>query len=152
MIGFSGVFLLAAWGFVSWFGSVGFIFANCVNMSVRICRSWLFIGAYAERQQSGAIDHKQESMTQDPDGKVIRGHPLGRPVVSATTTAGFGAALVLTKLSEAFFCCESGWPNRITHIAIGALSLLSLGCLAFVNERRFITDFRELFGKKTAAD
>eukprot|EP00041_Stephanoeca_diplocostata_P024354 m.615635 g.615635 ORF g.615635 m.615635 type:complete len:120 (+) comp22509_c0_seq1:1715-2074(+) len=44
MIGFSGVFLLAAWQLTTYLGSVGFILANCVNIFTRSSRRYCCIG------------------------------------------------------------------------------------------------------------
>eukprot|EP00039_Didymoeca_costata_P009958 m.132986 g.132986 ORF g.132986 m.132986 type:complete len:153 (-) comp14660_c0_seq1:90-548(-) len=127
LMAFSGLFLVAAWIGTSLFGSLGFILANIVNMSVRIIRSYLFIGNYCTSHQP------QE-----------RGHPLLRSTLSLQFFIMLLLSLVISKISEAQFCCD-GIANRAYHIVVGAILLCATMLVLYTKDRKFLNDVISLF-------
>ncbi|XP_029174943.1 protein RFT1 homolog [Nylanderia fulva] len=92
-------FLGASYLFAMWFGPVGFIFGNCVNMSLRIIHSATFIN----RRHRDTIYHPLRGL-------------VPRPMFSASLLV----AAFITNLSHAYF-----FPaEKILHLFIGIIMFL----------------------------
>eukprot|EP00042_Codosiga_hollandica_P030797 m.181113 g.181113 ORF g.181113 m.181113 type:complete len:538 (+) comp53461_c0_seq4:79-1692(+) len=132
MIGFSLVFLFAAYFLTQWFGSVGFTLANCINMLIRIVRSLQYINAY---YASAGLNPRQYISF------------LPRLSVCVVLLV----ALVLTKLSEALFCCDAGVAYQLLHLAVGGVLFVLCAAVVFIKERALFGDLRGLFSKQKDA-
>lgn len=117
MLGLSASFLLLSYWLTWLFGSVGFILANCSNMTLRIIHSLIYIRRYFQHS-----DHTPLSG--------LRPHPA----LLLTLTISF----ILTAFSERMLCCESGWLLRIAHVSIGAVCLLVVFIVSFLTEKRLV--------------
>jgi hypothetical protein len=95
----------------SYLGSVGFILANCVNMSVRIARSLLFIrNIFAELTSTNQINLSF--------------------LPSLRFFAVLVVALVLTKTSEVYLCCDTALMWRAAHVLVGgAIFIVTLAAI-----------------------
>jgi oligosaccharide translocation protein RFT1 len=131
MVGFSAVFLGAAWQLTALYGSVGFILANCVNMGVRIGRSAFFIKAFVLKA-AGA-----EKLRQLTDF-----------VPPAAVQAALAAALVVTTFSREVLCCTV--LLKVAHIALGAGMLLTVVATVWFTHRSFLMDFLALYRGRRA--
>ncbi|XP_012222976.1 man(5)GlcNAc(2)-PP-dolichol translocation protein RFT1 [Linepithema humile] len=87
-------FLGASYIFATWFGPVGFIFGNCVNMSLRIIHSSIFIN----------------KRHQDTIYRPLRGL-VPKPMFSASLLV----AALITNLSHAYFFTN----KKVLHLLIG---------------------------------
>lgn len=117
MLALSSSFLVLSYLLTHWFGSVGFILANCFNMGIRITQSLCFIHRYY-----------QESPHR----------PLAGLRLSPVLLGVFALSGGITGISEVFLCCEHGWPARLAHIVVGAFCLgVTLGT-AFLTETKLI--------------
>ncbi|XP_033210012.1 protein RFT1 homolog [Belonocnema kinseyi] len=96
MIGESIIFVVVSCAFVNWFGPVGFIFGNCVNMGLRIILSISFI-------------NKRHAET---NYRPLRGL-VPKPVFSGSLIL---AALV-TNVSQAYFFPDA----KLFHFIIGVI-------------------------------
>lgn len=131
MLALSSSFLVLSYLLTSWCGSVGFIMANCFNMGIRITQSLSFIHHYF-----------QESPHRPLAGLLLSPVLLGVFVLSAG----------ITSVSEAFLCCERGWPARLAHIAVGTICLgVTLGT-AFLTETKLIHFLRTQLGRSRLGD
>ncbi|XP_006892352.1 PREDICTED: protein RFT1 homolog [Elephantulus edwardii] len=125
MLALSSSFLVVSYLLTRWFGSVGFILANCFNMGIRITQSLCFIHRYY-----------QESPHR----------PLAGLYPSPLLLGAFALSGGITGVSEVFFCCEHGWPARLAHVTVGAVCLgVTLG-IAFFTETKLIHFLRTQFG------
>eukprot|EP00794_Sanderia_malayensis_P003237 gene3237-3718_t len=122
MIGFSFAFLTAALFFTKFFGSVGFILANCLNMSLRIIHSGIFI----------------RNMFADSGIKPLRGI-----IPSLAVCLSLATSFCITCTSEWLLCCETGWTNRLAHVGVGALCLFSVLLSVLFTEREFVQFLKE---------
>ncbi|XP_046609050.1 protein RFT1 homolog [Neodiprion virginianus] len=94
MIYESVAFLVVSYFFASWFGPVGFIFGNCVNMALRILHSTKFIKRRHENTKY---------------------RPLLGLVPKPIFVASLILAAVITKVSQAYF-----FPSeKLIHLFIG---------------------------------
>ncbi|GAB1608069.1 protein RFT1 homolog isoform X1 [Argonauta hians] len=117
MLGFSVTFLAGSWIFTRYFGSVGFILANCLNMALRILHSAVFIRKYFA------------------DSSV---HPLRALLVQPLILCSFCVTFCITWLSEMAFCCDKGVLRRLVHVAVGGACLLFNALTVFLLERESI--------------
>ncbi|XP_075997152.1 man(5)GlcNAc(2)-PP-dolichol translocation protein RFT1 [Genypterus blacodes] len=115
MLGLSVSFLSLSYMLTWWAGGVGFILANCLNMGLRITHSLLYIHRYFRSSQWT---------------------PLRGLLPSPLLLLALGLSAVITALSQAVFCCDSGWLFRLVHVAVGA------ACLAFVLAAVVLTETR----------
>eukprot|EP00058_Branchiostoma_floridae_P028117 XP_002613608.1 hypothetical protein BRAFLDRAFT_93651 [Branchiostoma floridae] len=122
MLVFSVLFLTSAVYLTRWLGSVGFIFANCLNMLARIVHSLYFMLGYYEGSQW---------------------RPLSGLVPSRWVSAVLVVSWVVTSYSEMILCCDQGWPYRILHIAVGAVCLLVVMATIVLTERDLVLFVRE---------
>lgn len=106
MLVFSVVFLCASFIFTKYFGSIGFVLANCINMSCRIMHSCHFILTYFS------------STTYQP---------LKEALPSVSLVMAFAVSFLLTASSEWALCCDKGVPYVCLHILIGGVCLLGVG-------------------------
>lgn len=133
MVGFSAVFLGAAWQLTSLFGSVGFILANCVNMAVRIGRSAYFILTFAGKE--GGAETQQ-----------ALAHFLPPP----TVLIALATSLAVTTLTREWLCCTV--ILTLAHIVVGAIMLLGVAASVWITHRDFVMDFVALYrGRKAPA-
>ncbi|XP_021037672.1 protein RFT1 homolog isoform X2 [Mus caroli] len=131
MLALSSSFLVLSYLLTSWCGSVGFIMANCFNMGIRITQSLSFIHHYF-----------RESPHRPLAGLRLSPALLGVFVLSAG----------ITSISEAFLCCEQGWPARLAHVAVGTICLgVTLGT-AFLTETKLIHFLRTQLGRSRLSD
>ncbi|XP_005103879.1 protein RFT1 homolog [Aplysia californica] len=132
MLLFSGLFLFSSWLLTQWVGSVGFILANCLNMGARIAHSVIFISRYFS-----TYEHK----------------PLQDVCPSVAVIISLVVSLVITAVSEVTFCVDGTVTDRIIHIAVTALCLLTVLALTFVTEKQLINTIREQMsrGRKDSA-
>ncbi|CAH7240058.1 protein RFT1 homolog [Phodopus roborovskii] len=131
MLALSSSFLVLSYLLTSWCGSVGFILANCFNMGIRITQSLYFIHHYFQRSP-----HR----------------PLAGLHLSPVLLGAFVLSGGITSVSEAFLCCEQGWPARLAHIAVGTICLgVTLGT-AFFTETKLIHFLRTQLGRSRLND
>uniref|UniRef100_A0A8C6IF45 Protein RFT1 homolog n=1 Tax=Mus spicilegus TaxID=10103 RepID=A0A8C6IF45_MUSSI len=131
MLALSSSFLVLSYLLTSWCGSVGFIMANCFNMGIRITQSLSFIHHYF-RESS----HR----------------PLAGLRLSPVLLGVFVLSAGITSVSEAFLCCERGWPARLAHVAVGTICLgVTLGT-AFLTETKLIHFLRTQLGRSRLSD
>lgn len=117
LLGFSGCFIVAAWGLTLIFGSIGFILANCVNMTVRTARSSYYITGFFGR-----------------NGKEP---PFWQSLPSFSVICTLAATLVITKWSETFL-------TPLVHLSVGVgAGLVLLGTI--LTEQQFVSDLIGLF-------
>uniref|UniRef100_A0A182Q562 Protein RFT1 homolog n=1 Tax=Anopheles farauti TaxID=69004 RepID=A0A182Q562_9DIPT len=108
---FSVTFLLLSYQLTNWFGPVGFILANCCNMSFRISYSVFYIGKHFR------------TVGMSPIRKALPG-PMYLSVL--------GVCGVVCKLSESYFSGRS----ILCHLLVGALCTgLSVGTWSFENRQ-----------------
>uniref|UniRef100_H3ASJ3 Protein RFT1 homolog n=1 Tax=Latimeria chalumnae TaxID=7897 RepID=H3ASJ3_LATCH len=131
MLAFSLSFLCISYLLTWWQGSVGFILANCLNMSLRIIHSIRFIHRY----------FSQSSL------KPLSGLQTSPPLLLA-----YLGSAVVTALSEVLFCCDGGWLFRFLHVAIGTTCLLAVLLIVLFTETKLIhfirTQLLPLYTKK----
>ncbi|XP_064464432.1 protein RFT1 homolog [Ornithodoros turicata] len=127
---FSVLFLAASYCFTLYFGSVGFIMANCLNMAARIVHGLLFIKDYykqtAHRPLRGIFPHRAVLLT-------------------------CALAFVVTSVSQLLFCCSKGALMWVIHVAFGAICFLLVMFSIFIKERPLIT-FLSTFYRGRAKD
>uniref|UniRef100_A0A3Q0TAB8 Protein RFT1 homolog n=1 Tax=Amphilophus citrinellus TaxID=61819 RepID=A0A3Q0TAB8_AMPCI len=117
MLALSVSFLFLSYILTWWAGSVGFILANCLNMGLRILHSLLYIHHYFQRSQ----------------WKPLRGL-LPSPLI----LLALGISGIVTAVSEAFFCCNSGWLLRLVHICVGTICLLGVLVAVLLTETELV--------------
>ncbi|XP_062057068.1 protein RFT1 homolog isoform X1 [Lepus europaeus] len=131
MLALSCSFLVLSYLLTSWFGSVGFILANCFNMGIRITQSLCFIHRYYQRSP-----HR----------------PLAGLHLSPLLLGAFALSGGITSVSEVFLCCEQGWLARLAHVAVGAFCLAVTLGTAFLTETRLIHFLRTQLGLSRLSD
>jgi oligosaccharide translocation protein RFT1 len=114
MLVFSVTFLSASLLLTRLLGCVGFVLANCVNMTIRILHSCQYI-------------HK---FFQDTPHT-----PLLSALPSLPSFITFLAAFIITTSSESIFCCDRGWGYRLLHIVTGAAFLVVVVGVVMASER-----------------
>ncbi|XP_006876121.1 PREDICTED: protein RFT1 homolog [Chrysochloris asiatica] len=124
MLALSSSFLVFAYLLTRWCGSVGFILANCFNMSIRITQSLSFIHRYYQKSP-----HR----------------PLAGLYLSPALLGAFALSGGITGLSEVYLCCEQGWPAKLAHIAVGTFCLGVTLRVAFFTESKLIHFLRTQF-------
>ncbi|KAK2914995.1 man(5)GlcNAc(2)-PP-dolichol translocation protein RFT1 [Channa argus] len=129
MLALSVSFLFLSYILTRWAGGVGFILANCLNMSLRILNSLLYIHHYFKFSR----------------WKPLRGLlPSPLLLLALAVSAGF------TAVSETVFCCDSGWLMRLVHIGVGAVCLLGVLVVVLLTETHLIQFVRtQLFPRWT---
>ncbi|GFN98471.1 protein rft1 homolog [Plakobranchus ocellatus] len=125
MLLFSGVFLLSSWIFTQLVGSVGFIWANCLNMAARIAHSIYFIERYFE--SSGLT-------------------PLRQAVISVPVVLSLLVSFIITATSEHFLCSQSV-VFQLIHVVITAACLLAVLAIVYVSEHNMVSFMKEQFLK-----
>ncbi|XP_004464502.2 man(5)GlcNAc(2)-PP-dolichol translocation protein RFT1 isoform X5 [Dasypus novemcinctus] len=131
MLALSSSFLLFSYLLTRWCGSVGFILANCFNMSMRITQSLRFIHRYYR-----GSPHR----------------PLAGLHLSPVLLGAFALSGGITSVSEVLLCCERGWPARLVHVAVGAFCLAVTLGTAFLTETKLIHFLRTQFSVSRLPD
>ncbi|XP_039250988.2 man(5)GlcNAc(2)-PP-dolichol translocation protein RFT1-like isoform X1 [Styela clava] len=131
MLIFSLLFLTSSYYFTIYLGSVGFIFANCLNMIVRIIHSFYFIKRY------------------------FKGHKGLDPLTALTphwfVVQTFVAAFTICWLSENI-CHGLSMIYYVIHIIIGAACLAGLLYVLYLAEEKVVEFLKEqYFSKKKKA-
>ncbi|XP_072505685.1 man(5)GlcNAc(2)-PP-dolichol translocation protein RFT1 isoform X2 [Notamacropus eugenii] len=124
MLVLSFTFLLSSYFLTKWQGSVGFIFANCFNMGIRITQSTHYIYRYYRESP-----HR----------------PLAGLLPSPFLLVVYVLSGVITGISEVFLCCERGWLTRLLHIIVGALCLGATLVTVFFTETKLVSFVRTQF-------
>ncbi|XP_044157367.1 protein RFT1 homolog [Bufo gargarizans] len=119
MLGLSLSFLCLSYYMTTWLGSVGFIFANCFNMGLRIAHSLHYIWKYYT-------------------GSPYR--PLSGLTPSPAVICALAVSAAVTGYSEVTLCCDMGLPSRLAHVLVGALCL-SVTLAAIVLSEEKLTHF-----------
>lgn len=127
MVVFSAVFLAASWYLTKRIGSVGFILANCLNMTARILHSVVFMKNYF-------ADTKCQ--------------PLREIIPSVSVVILLIISLVLTAVSEVHFCLKGNVTGRIVHIGMSAVCLLAVVLTIYLTETKMVQLIREHFFQK----
>jgi len=127
MLLFSVMFLLSSLLLTKYFGSVGFILANCFNMGLRIIQSTSFIGDFF-------------------DNTTYR--PLNAIIPSNTVTVLLALSSIITLLSEYYLCCSFGWLYRFLHVGIGGVCLLTVLLGIYLTELEFVKFIKQYIYKK----
>ncbi|PIK45196.1 hypothetical protein BSL78_17955 [Apostichopus japonicus] len=122
MLLFSILFLISSWYLTKTIGSVGFILANCLNMSARISHSIYFTRNYFK----------------DSSYRPLRGLIPSWPVLAVCILS-----YLVTKYSESQFCCERGWLFRFVHIGVGGVCLLLVIATILITEKELISFITE---------
>nr|XP_034962061.1 protein RFT1 homolog isoform X1 [Zootoca vivipara] len=117
MLALSLVFLCMSYFLTYWQGSIGFIFANCFNMGIRIAHSIRYIYNY---------------FAQSPY------KPLKGLLISPLLLVVYVVCGVATAFSEVFLCCDKGWLARLIHVAVGALCFTATLATIFFTETKLI--------------
>uniref|UniRef100_A0A3Q4GIF0 Protein RFT1 homolog n=1 Tax=Neolamprologus brichardi TaxID=32507 RepID=A0A3Q4GIF0_NEOBR len=117
MLALSVSFLFLSYVLTGWAGSVGFILANCLNMGLRILHSLLYIHRYFQ---------------------LSRWKPLQGLLPSPPILLALAVSAVVTTVSEAFFCCDSGLLLRLVHISVGAICLLGVVVAVLLTETKLV--------------
>ncbi|MBN3280610.1 RFT1 protein, partial [Polyodon spathula] len=117
MLALSASFLSLSYFLTLWQGSVGFILANCLNMTLRIAHSVRYIQGYFSHSSS---------------------RPLAGLLPSPALLLVFLGSAGLTALSEVLLCCDSGWISRLVHVAVGVVCLLAVLITAFFTETKLV--------------
>ncbi|XP_036286760.1 protein RFT1 homolog isoform X5 [Pipistrellus kuhlii] len=131
MLALSSSFLVLSYLLTRWYGSVGFILANCFNMGIRIMQSLYFIHRYYRESP-----HR----------------PLAGMRLSPVLVGAFALSGGITGVSEALLCCEQGWLFRLAHVAVGAVCLGATLGTAFLTETKLIHFLRTQLGVSRLAD
>lgn len=118
MLLFSILFLISSWYLTKTIGSVGFILANCLNMSARISHSIYFTRNYFRNSQY---------------------RPLVGLIPSWPVLIMFALSWLVTNYSEAQFCCDQGWLKRFVHIGVGGVCLLFVAATILVAEKELVS-------------
>ncbi|KAK1161340.1 hypothetical protein AOXY_G18827 [Acipenser oxyrinchus oxyrinchus] len=124
MLALSASFLSLSYFLTQWQGSVGFILANCLNMTLRIAHSVRYIQGYFSHSSS---------------------RPLAGLLPSPALLLVFLGSAGLTALSEVLLCCDRGWISRLVHIAVGAVCLLAVLITAFFTETKLVHFIRSQY-------
>ncbi|KAM9096471.1 protein RFT1 homolog [Sarcophilus harrisii] len=124
MLALSFTFLLSSYFLTKWQGSVGFIFANCFNMGIRIAQSIRYIYRYFRESPY---------------------RPLAGLLPSPFLIVVYVLCGVVTGISEVFLCCERGWLTRLLHIIVGVLCLGATLVTVFFTETKLIFFIRTQF-------
>ncbi|XP_074406141.1 man(5)GlcNAc(2)-PP-dolichol translocation protein RFT1 isoform X2 [Zonotrichia albicollis] len=124
MLALSFIFLCISYFLTHWYGSVGFILANCFNMGIRIAHSTHYIHHYF-RESS----HR----------------PLAGLLPSPALLLAYTLSAGLTAGSEVWFCCDKGWMARLIHISTGALCLAATLVTMFCTETKLVHFVRSQF-------
>ncbi|XP_040263022.1 protein RFT1 homolog [Bufo bufo] len=119
MLGLSLSFLCLSYYMTTWLGSVGFIFANCFNMGLRIAHSLHYIWKYYRGS---------------------RYRPLSGLTPCPAVICALAVSAAVTGYSEVTLCCDMGWPSRLAHVLVGALCL-SVTLAAIVLSEEKLTHF-----------
>ncbi|KAK7476317.1 hypothetical protein BaRGS_00032435 [Batillaria attramentaria] len=128
MLVFSVVFLTMAWYLTRLIGSVGFILANCLNMTARIVHSIIFIHGYF----AGS-----------------RYRPLLQLMPSIPVLIVLVVSLVVTAVSEVYFCYQGNLSGKAVHIGISGICLATVAAVIYLTEQRMVRLIREhAFQKK----
>ncbi|NWI05087.1 RFT1 protein, partial [Tichodroma muraria] len=117
MLALSFIFLCISYFLTHWYGSVGFILANCFNMGIRIAHSTHYIYHYFREST-----HR----------------PLTGLLPSPALLLLYILSAVVTAFSEVLFCCDKGWMARLIHISTGALCLAATLVTMFCTETKLI--------------
>ncbi|XP_037654169.1 protein RFT1 homolog [Choloepus didactylus] len=125
MLALSSSFLVFSYLLTRWCGSVGFIFANCFNMSIRITQSLRFIHHYYRESPY---------------------RPLAGLHLSPVVLGAFALSAGITGVSEVFLCCDQGWPARLAHIVVGAFCLGVTVGTALLTETKLVYFLRTQLG------
>eukprot|EP00043_Microstomoeca_roanoka_P014116 m.139083 g.139083 ORF g.139083 m.139083 type:complete len:573 (+) comp15934_c0_seq1:603-2321(+) len=131
MVLFSVVYVVACLFLTQYFGAVGFILANCINMLARSGKSFYDIAQYMHVHPAIAL----------------HGNPLRGFIPSARVLAAFLLAYIVTTYSETLFMPTSSWTllGAAIHVAVGAVSLVLVLMTIYFRERHFIADVRLLW-------
>ncbi|KAH0630056.1 hypothetical protein JD844_012647 [Phrynosoma platyrhinos] len=117
MLALSFVFLCMSYFLTYWQGSIGFIFANCFNMGIRIAHSIHYIYRYFEESPY---------------------RPLKGLLISPLLTVVYVISGITTGVSEVFLCCDNGWIARLIHVAVGAVCFIATLATIFFTETKLI--------------
>ncbi|XP_070558753.1 man(5)GlcNAc(2)-PP-dolichol translocation protein RFT1-like isoform X2 [Ptychodera flava] len=131
---FSVIFLFFSWLFTKLIGVLGFIFANCINMSVRIIYSIYFVKNYY---------------------KDTKYRPLKCLIPSTMVLIAYIVSIIITVISETL-CCDKGRLYQLVHVCIGGLCCLGVSLTIYFSEydmidfimQQFITRKEALKAKK----
>ncbi|XP_061147642.1 protein RFT1 homolog isoform X1 [Syngnathus typhle] len=133
MLALSVSFLFLSYVLTWWAGAAGFILANCLNMALRITHSVLYIRRY---------------FLSSP-WKPLRGLLPSPPLCLMLALSA-----AVTAVSEAAFCCDSGWLLRLVHVGVGAACLLFVLGTVLLTETQLVmfvrTQLLPQYGKKHA--
>uniref|UniRef100_A0A8D2QQ80 Protein RFT1 homolog n=1 Tax=Zosterops lateralis melanops TaxID=1220523 RepID=A0A8D2QQ80_ZOSLA len=124
MLALSFIFLCISYFLTHWYGSVGFILANCFNMGIRIAHSTHYIHHFF-RESS----HR----------------PLRGLLPSPALLLVYIISAVVTAFSEVLFCCDKGWMARLIHVSTGALCLAATLVTMFFSETKLVHFVRSQF-------
>ncbi|NXP59473.1 RFT1 protein, partial [Chloropsis cyanopogon] len=117
MLALSFTFLCISYFLTHWYGSVGFILANCFNMGIRIAHSTHYIYHYFREST-----HR----------------PLSGLLPSPALLLVYILSALVTAFSEVLFCCDKGWLARLIHVSTGALCLAATLVTMFCTETKLI--------------
>ncbi|XP_015903746.1 man(5)GlcNAc(2)-PP-dolichol translocation protein RFT1 [Parasteatoda tepidariorum] len=114
-------FLLASYGLVTFFGSVGFILANCLNMLFRIVHSFFFIQNYF---------------------KISKMWFLMKIMPHTVILLALSVIFCITYFTEAYFCCMT-FKRWIWHLLCGGWCFLLLIVIIWNKEKALISFIQE---------
>ncbi|XP_042309278.1 protein RFT1 homolog isoform X2 [Sceloporus undulatus] len=117
MLALSFIFLCMSYFLTHWQGSIGFIFANCFNMGIRIAHSIHYIYRYFEESPY---------------------RPLKGLLISPLLTVVYVISGITTGVSEVFLCCDNGWIARLIHVGVGAVCFIATLAAVFFTETKLI--------------
>lgn len=134
MVGFSAAFVAATLALTRLLGSYGFIFANCLNMLMRIGYCLKFVVDYCRIRDSG----KSPSI-----------HPLSGLRVPSSCLIAYFAAWVLTHLSEKWlYGTAAAFRGVVFHVGVGGVAAVLTVGVALLAEREMIDFVRRNWAER----
>ena len=118
---FSTIFLISSFYFTSWFGSVGFIFANCLNMIARIIHSLIYIHKSVlplliSLFISTFFRYYKDSKIKQPP---LRGIIPNKFVIFSLILSS-----AICSVSGIYFSSSVGWFSKLIHVFVGCCCLI----------------------------
>jgi len=150
MVAFSFAFVLATLVLTRLLGSFGFIFANCLNMMMRIGYCIMFVVNYCKMRDGEMADTmfrtnetELEGQVTDKDGRKIGTSPSIHPLFGLRTPPSclivYFAALLTTHVSEKwFYGVGASFRGVVLHIGVGGVAVVLTLVVVIWAEREMI--------------
>jgi hypothetical protein len=133
LLGFSGVYLVACVWLVNIYGTTGLVWANCVNLLLRMGFAVHFATGYFQR----VLKHSVSLFSLFALNKLV----VGAFVISYVVTYLSGQYLYLP---------TPGIMSMIIHIVIGTMCLLTTLALVYLKEKHLLLQLKSLRSRTKA--